>query len=128
MSWLSICNARAAIAAALASGATYAGVTLTTPTPAPAPAPAAYTCPATGVAGNPITPGQCAYLTDLHGAGVPIVPNAVPNIRNLCSQIKTLGPGVAATNLANAWQGSQTALTVSQAQQYVSFATNDVCQ
>ena len=127
MSVFSICMAKAALAAALASGATYAGVALTTPAPAPAAANssgcAAITTPITFA----LTAEQCTYYTDLKDAQLPIVPNAIPSIGIFCGQIKSLGAGPAAKNLAFAWQGSQTPLTVGQAEQYVEIAQKDVC-
>jgi hypothetical protein len=127
VSVFSVCMARAALAAALASGATYAGMTIAAPSPAPVAANSSG-CPAiTQQITFPVTPVQCSYYTDLKDAGLPIVSNAIPNIGNFCSQIKTLGPSQAAVNLSNAWKGSQTPLTVSQAQQYASIAQKDVC-
>jgi hypothetical protein len=115
MSATTVCMARVALAAALASAGTYAGVALTTP------APAAYTCP-TGVNAQ-----QCGYLQDLYSHDLPILPNAVPNIGNFCGQIKSLGAAQAAANLSFAWSGSKYALTLSQAQQYAAIAQSDVC-
>jgi hypothetical protein len=125
MSVFSICMAKAALAAALASGATYAGVALTTP--APAPAVAAYVCPTTGAGGNPIKPGECAYLTDLHNAGITPLSTTLSAASLFCYYIKTQGQATAADNLYKAWQNNPAAITEGQAQQYASFAWSDVC-
>jgi hypothetical protein len=119
------CMAKAALAAALASAGTFAGVELTTPPASVVAAP--YVCPTNDGAGNMPTAGQCAFLEDVYDkTGVTPYFWSLPASKLGCEQLKSGIPAsTEADNLYNSWQGQgKQQITLAYAQQYVASLTD----
>lgn len=127
----SMCMARTAAAAVLASGLTYGGVTLTTP--APTLVSATTIPPCQGIAGEPPTAAGCVYWNDVYGDPTlyPQLPNFASASKGLCYAIKYDPGGAkdAAAGLVFSWSTNQKyMITLNQADKYVNYVqSSGVC-
>jgi hypothetical protein len=100
-----------AIAAAVASGGTYAGVMLTSPPTVQA------TCTETMPAGG------CHYLSDLQAAGLAIPADAIDAAGIFCIDLKEED----ALAVAKAFLLTHPSFTLGQAEQYIAITQADMC-
>lgn len=117
----------AAPASTVPASTTTVAIAASTPagsasTPAASASP--FTCPPTGVGGNPLTAEECAYLTDLYNAGL-LQSNSLNAAGIICEQLNTYS--ATEQQLAAGEQLSHPEWTAAQANQYVLITQVDMC-
>jgi hypothetical protein len=105
---MKMCLAGMAVAAAVASGGTYAGVTLTSSAPS---------CPAG------VSAAGCMYLADLATAGLPIPSNAINAAGIICINLRS----ITVEAQARGFLLGHPAFTLNQAEQYIEITQKDMC-
>jgi hypothetical protein len=110
----------AAPASAVPASTTTVAIAASSPAASASP----FTCPPTGVGGNPLTAQECAYLTDLDNAGL-LQSNSLNAAAIICEQLNT--SSATEQQLAAGEQLSHPEWTAAQANQYVLIAQVDMC-